>query len=133
MQFSSDLKLLCLCVGCHTSSTHNCPYGFCYRIFDGRKNGKFGRYCKKGDKTPNNCLEWHLRWMDTGPGGGHGDKAKLPDYMNCEFAPLDLFDPADRDTRVLLLNPPCLLHLYLGWYCLSSFSFILLSHFLVLF
>ena len=115
MQFSSDLKLLGICLGCHTSSTHNCPYGFCYRMLNGKKHGKLGRYHKSEiDKTPNNCLMWNLRWLDTGPGGGGGDKAKLSDFMNCQFPPLDLFDPADRDKKVLLLNPPCLLHLYLG-------------------
>ena len=97
---------------------HPCPYGFCYRIFNGRKNGNRGRYLKLENKCVENIMEWHNAWMTQ----TDGNKARLKDFMSCEYPPLDLFGPGDDKTPILLRNPPPPLHLYLGIFSLYLFT-----------
>ena len=93
---------------------HPCPYAFCYRIFNGKKNGNRGRYVKEEDKCVENILHWHHKWMRETGKDGVGNKARLKDFMSCEYPPLELLGPGDDKTPILLRNPPPPLHLYLG-------------------
>ena len=121
IQVITDLKLLAIILGLHGNQCmHNCPYGFCYKVDEkGRKNGNRGRYTVSSElRTIFKCHYWFNKWMEAGGNPNH-----LKNFMSQAKLPIDIFRAEDYAKAILLLNPPMILHLFLG-----IFGFYIQSH-----
>ena len=61
---SADLKCILEVLGIQQASCfYNCPLGECYRVKDGRKVGRGGRYVKGPPRTLRRIQECYEKWM----------------------------------------------------------------------
>ena len=84
--------------------------GECYRVKDGKKIGKGGRYVRGPPRTLRRIQECYEAWMaETG-----GDRNQLAKYFNCQHPPTDLFPESMMDMEIIRICPPPPLHIFLG-------------------